>query len=173
MASPPPLAAQAPASICATHKEPSLGACARCGVFTCVLCPASAERCVRCEDEAFTQTSAVRLVGGPAFLLMALAALGWVGSGLWLFVELQDSKAWRWESSHLLPFIGFGISSLVFAGGLQMRRLRSYPLAVLASIVTLVVLFPVGGLGLVFGGAALLTLSRDTVRAGFRLQERR
>lgn len=110
-------------------------------------------------------------MGGPAFLIMALSALGLALSGVWLVAVVMEPKASGWDLSHSLPFLGCGVSSLVLVGGIQMRRLRNYPLAIISSAVAMVVLFPLAGLGLVIGGAALWTLSRASVRAGFRLQD--
>lgn len=106
-------------------------------------------------------------------MLMVLSGLSFLVSVVNVGIDLMEPRGPDWEMSHLIPMLGCGVSALVFVGGIQMRRLRNYPLAVVASIVALLVLFPLGGLGLIVGGAALWALSRASVRAGFHLQDRR
>ena len=125
--------------------------------------------------------AAVEQVSGPAVGLMAVAVIGFVGQAAGIVVRFAGLSAfrprhgmpdWAMLTSGTVGFIGsliaLAMSLLIFAGGLQMKRLQNYGLAMAASIVAMIpCISPCCLLGLPLGIWALVVLSKPEVKNAF------
>ena len=73
----------------------------------------------------------------------------------------------------LAALAGLAIGVTIVIGALRMMRLRSYGLAMTASILALLPISPVGTLGFAMGVWSLYVLSRPSVRAAFAVKPAR
>ena len=78
-------------------------------------------------------------------------------------------KAWEKNVGLVFNFIGGVVAIVVITGALKMKRLQSYPFAMIASIIAMIpCISPCCLLGLPFGIWALVVLSDPQVKAAFR-----
>jgi len=129
--------------------------------------------------------AAIERVRAPAICLIVMAALGLaacLGIALLyavLLVAMMNDRhfaAGRPEDA-LVGFgimigyglLGAGLSTLMLVGGVKMKNLRSYGLAMTAAILMVIPCFsPCGILGMPFGIWALIVLTNAEVTAAFR-----
>jgi phage FluMu protein Com len=125
--------------------------------------------------------AAAARVAGPAIALIIIGALE-IAVEVWaVFVTLTEFRAGR--AARLGPWadlvtpeavviggaIGVILGIVVIWGGVKMRNLEGYPLAMAAAIIAMIPCFwPCCMLGLPFGIWALVVLSDPMVRAAFR-----
>lgn len=108
-------------------------------------------------------------VRAPATWLMLIAVMSWTLLMFLLFLPIVGA----WPGYHMPWWILMGsllvitmVATLIALGSAAMRRLRFWPLAVLASILTMF-LGPVPGVGLIVGIWALIVLFQRDVREAF------
>ncbi len=127
--------------------------------------------------------SAENLVNGPAIGLMVLAGLNLALGALGLMMNLAGSsmrvlqhgpqEAWANMYSGTLGLVsnslGILLSAVIFYGGLKMKRLENYGLAMAASILSIVpCTSPCCLLGIPIGIWALVVLMKPEVKSAFR-----
>jgi serine/threonine protein kinase len=114
-----------------------------------------------------------RAVRNPAIGLLGTAAFNWVGSVIailmlaYFAVGPEEGPAVEFAPIALLIF---AVSMLMFWGAYKMMRLQSYPLAVTASVLAMVVT-PGNLVGLPLGVWALVVLLRPEVKSAFQNQK--
>jgi serine/threonine protein kinase len=104
------------------------------------------------------------MVPAVGLLLMGILAVAWAVGGT-LLITQRPSTAW--EIAIPILWAGTVVHLVATAGAVQMMRLRSYPLAVAATVLAML---PVSGgwlLGLPFGIGGIVVLCRRDVRAAF------
>lgn len=136
------------------------------------------------------ETNAQQQVSTPAILLMVAGAL----SGLYALVSIVRAAVSKQElprqllddpnfapyrdmterltstgAGVLFGLIGLGLSSLIFFGGLKMKNLESYGLAMAAAILAIIPFCnPCYCVGIPGGIWALIVLAKPEVKAAFR-----
>ena len=125
---------------------------------------------------------AVNQINGPAIGLIAVAILGFVLQGIALVVNLlgaslfatsqMPSEAWGRMMSGSLGVISnviaLVVSILILVGGLKMRKLENYGLAMAASIVAMIpCISPCCLIGVPIGIWAVVVLSKPEVKSAF------
>jgi hypothetical protein len=121
-------------------------------------------------------------VNGPAIGLIVVAVLGFVAqAGSLVFrvvgasffaMHQMPNQAWAnmfaGTLGAMLSVIGLLVSGLIFFGGLKMRKLENYGLAMTASIVAMIpCISPCCLVGLPIGIWAVVVLSKPEVKGGF------
>jgi hypothetical protein len=105
----------------------------------------------------------------------AVAVISYIGWTLLALREINSRPSPIWENILLMILLALGLCAAGFLmkGAVRMMRLRSYPLAVAATILAMLPWSPAWILGLPFGIWGLVVLRRRAVRATFINHRRR